>query len=165
MVEMNPYYAHESSVGPVFDITRWTGRGVANVAVVGLLFGVTLLVAAALVYEPTWLFKKPPEGFEDLVAGIRKGHKHYAWAMRGGIALSGLLGGVCVLGSVAMITDLFRRDYYLPHGRRRTLSATALGNVLAALGTDFAPLGTGIAVGRDRGDHRHPGAAAWRDVA
>jgi hypothetical protein len=118
MIEMNPYYAHESSVGPVFDLTQWTGRGILNAAVCGLLFGAVIIVAAVFVYEPGWFVdkKKPPQALKEMVVGIQKAHKTHAWAMRGGIVLAALFGGACVAGSVAMLSDTFRRDYYFRAG-------------------------------------------------
>ena len=109
-------YAHHSSVGSVFDVTKWTGRGHIHVGLTGLMFTILVLLSTAYVWHPPRLLRKPPPAVTELNGGIRKAWRAHPTAMYFGVAFGGLIGVRCLLGVSNLLTDAFRRDYFLRAG-------------------------------------------------
>ena len=116
MTQMNSFYAHESAVGPVFDLARWSGIKMLWMGIVGLGFAALVFTVALFVFDPTLFMERPPRGMEELFHGIRDGHRHHAWLMRAALAGATLIGGLCGLGSIATLSDGLRKDYFLRAG-------------------------------------------------
>ena len=109
-------YAHHSAVGPVFDVTKWSGRGHIPVGLTGLMFTVLVLVSTAYVWQPPRLLPKPPPAVTELNGGIRKAWRAHPRAMQFGVAFGALIGVRCLLGVSNLLTDAFRREYFLRAG-------------------------------------------------
>ena len=87
MLHPDSGYAHDSSIGPVCDVTQWTGRGRMSIGIAGLIFAALLLVSVVYVCEPSWFYRKPPPALKELNAGIRKAWKNYPLATPIGVGI------------------------------------------------------------------------------
>ena len=75
MIEMNPYYAHESSVGPVFDVATWLPRKAITFSILSVLLGGLICVAIAYIWDPSLFLDDPPELIASLNNEIAELHK------------------------------------------------------------------------------------------
>jgi hypothetical protein len=127
MYDLDSGYTVESAVGPVWDLTRWSGRGHLGMGFAALAIAVGSLAAAAFVWDSTWFFDRPPAELKQAVAELNGAWKTHPLAMQAGVAVGASFGVLCLLGASAMFTDAFRDDYFfragpggvwlrLPHG-------------------------------------------------
>lgn len=116
MIEVNPCYAHDSAVGPVFDVATWSrAKAWSMAAFAPVLF---LLLAAALVFawKPTLVVDKPPKPIESFHQETLKFAKRQPWVAYGVSGAVGLFAFVTLVGSVALTADAMKSDYYFRVG-------------------------------------------------
>ncbi len=116
MIEMNPGYAHESRVGPVFDVTSWSASKSLWMSLMGLIFAVQALGAAVFLWNPRIMDGKMPPGTQHVISDVIEVHRTHAWPIRGGIALAGGLGWVFSAASIAFFRDGCCGNYYFRAG-------------------------------------------------
>lgn len=116
MIEMNPYYFHSSSVGPVYDVAQWSRRSALGGAVMFLVAGAAIAVGVCFAWEPRWFFEEAPAWLDELPAEILKGHDEHPWLMRGGIALFGLFAAFLFVGAIDFLRQFVANDFYLRAG-------------------------------------------------
>ncbi|MHB8969814.1 MAG: hypothetical protein ACYC3X_08895 [Pirellulaceae bacterium] len=116
MIEMSPAYAHESKVGPVFDITSWSPSKSIWMGLVGLVFAAVLLATATFLWHPKIMAGKMPPGTENVIGDAIKAHRTHRWAMRGSIAVTGALGCLFGAAAIAGLRDGFSGGYYFRAG-------------------------------------------------
>lgn len=109
-------YAIESAVGPVYDLTKWSGRGYLGMALAALVFAVGSLAATAFVWDSTWFFKTPPAELKDAVAEVDAAWKSNPLAMQAGVTVGALFGLFCLMATSITLTDAFRNDYFFRAG-------------------------------------------------
>lgn len=119
MIEMNPYYAHDSEVGPVFDVAHWSrGKNVFS-GMTTFIFGAVIASAMVLAWKPTLVWEKPPKVVRDIHKETLKLEREHKWVAYGGTAVAGLFGYVALVGSCALLIDAAVGSYYFragPHG-------------------------------------------------
>jgi len=116
MLEMNPYYAHESEVGPVFDVANWSpGKNVA-MAIAALVFGVALLGFVIAATKPTLLLDDPPELVTSLTDEFKDLRKEHPWGTYAGLGVATFLGVIGLMGAVACTVDVATARYYFRAG-------------------------------------------------
>jgi hypothetical protein len=116
MAYIDSGYAIDSPVGPVYDLTKWSGRGHLSMGFAALVFAAGSLAAAAFVYEPAWFFAAPPAELKEAVADLNAAWKSHAIAMQAGVTVAAMFGVLCLLGASMTITDAFRTDYFFRAG-------------------------------------------------
>lgn len=116
MIEMSPYYAHDSAVGPVFDAATWSPRKVLTMALVAVVAGVAFAAAAVYVYAPGLFADNPPDVLNSLNQEILQAKREYAWGVTAAIGVLGFLALVCLAGGVSMAGDCVRPNYYFRAG-------------------------------------------------
>lgn len=116
MIEMSPFYAHESKVGPVFDVATWSRAKAWSMALTGLVLGLLALAGLVFAWQPTLLLKEPPE----VVAGIHEATlelaKEKPWIAYGVFAVGALTGLIALAGAFASASDALHGDYYFRAG-------------------------------------------------
>ncbi len=116
MDHLDSGYTIESAVGPVHDLTKWTGRGKIGVGIAALVFGLGALVVSAFVWDSTWFFDKPSENIKDAVAEMNDAWRTHTTAMQAGVTLGAIFGLFCLMGASTQFTDAFRTDYFFRAG-------------------------------------------------
>lgn len=116
MMEMNPFYAHASSSGPVFDVATWSGRKMLAMALFALPLGLGLLAVALFFWSPDLLFQRPPEPIKELSGEILKLHRQHAWARPVGAGVLGLVGWFFLAAGISSIGDCLRGDFHFRVG-------------------------------------------------
>lgn len=116
MIEMNPFYAYESSVGPVFDVATWSRSKAWSMAVAALVFAAAIAAAMIFAWQPTLLMEKPPEFLTSFHEETLKLAKEHPWAAYGGSVGVGLFGLLMLAGASASVIDATSGDHYFRVG-------------------------------------------------
>ena len=116
MIEMNPFYAHESSVGPVFDVATWSPRKAFVTAVFCLIGGIAFAGIAAYAWFPDLLFDEPPAAFESFGEEIGNLKEEHPWATQVGIGFVALIGFLGLAGACSSTVNCFSGDYHFRAG-------------------------------------------------
>jgi hypothetical protein len=109
MIEMNPFYAHESSVGPVFDVATWSQRKALVMAIICLIGGLAFAGGAAYAWTPSLFIDEPPEALESL-------KQEHAWGTHMGIGFVAFIGFLGLAGACSSTVNFFSGDYYFRAG-------------------------------------------------
>jgi hypothetical protein len=118
MTDMNPYYAHESSVGPVFDVAHFSRFKSLWMGVVGLIFAAVVAVAATYVWSPDWIVPNPPDWFMDGNKEIKDLAREYPTGVKIGVGTAGLFALLFAAAGLTGIANAFCGDYYIRVGER-----------------------------------------------
>ncbi len=116
MIEMSPFYSHQSTVGPVFDVATWSRGKTWFMGVCALLFGLLVVAAMILVWHPTLLLEEPPEVIADVHEETVKLAKDNPWAAYGGSAIVGLFGFISLAAAFASAVAAIHGGYYFRAG-------------------------------------------------
>lgn len=116
MIEMNPFYAHESSVGPVFDAATWSQRKALVMAVICLIGGMAFAGGAAYAWAPGVFLDEPPEALQSLNKEIADLKQDYFWRTQAAIGFVAFIGFVGLAGACSSTVSLFSGDYYFRAG-------------------------------------------------
>lgn len=116
MIEMNPYYAHSSPVGHVFDVATWSDGKARKMGVFAVLVGLGFVLITLFLANPLWFMELPKsEPMEGFVGGILDGHASSPWGIRAAIAVTGLFGWMSASFGIASLRDA-GGDYYFRVG-------------------------------------------------
>ncbi len=116
MIEMSPFYAHDSSVGPVFDVATWSRGKAVWMAGACLIGGIVFATAAVYALSPGLFFEKPPEWLGEFNENLREWKADYPWATYAGIGVAALFGLGALAGAFTSIADCIESDYYFRAG-------------------------------------------------
>lgn len=99
MTAMNPYYASESEVGPVFDVATFSPIKAVAMGLSGLVFAALVGGAALYMWNPTWLVPQPPQPLAEANREIARLWRDHPQGMKYGVG-----GAGCVAVFFAMIS-------------------------------------------------------------
>ncbi|MEQ8790055.1 MAG: hypothetical protein RIC55_27410 [Pirellulaceae bacterium] len=127
MPEMNPYYAHPSPVGDVFDVAAWSPAKTFGMGLTGIVLATLVGVAAACIWDPGLMKEYLPDLAKDLARENAKLTKAYPWAIPAIVGGLGCLTYVFLAAGVTFAGDALRSNCYfragpggmslrLPHG-------------------------------------------------
>lgn len=116
MIEMNPYYARESQVGPVFDVATFSSRKALMIGFSGFVFAALVGGAALYAWKPTLLMPHPPQPIVEINREIAKLWRDYPQGTPYGIAGMGLVAGFFVLAAGSYLYQSFTGEMYLRVG-------------------------------------------------
>ena len=116
MIEMNPFYAHESSVGPVFDVATWSPRKALGMAIICLIVGMAFAGGAAYAWAPGLFADKPPKALESLDEEIADLKEQYPLRTQVGIGFAALIGFLGLAGACSSTVNFLSGDYYFRAG-------------------------------------------------
>ena len=113
MIEMSPFYAHSSSVGPVFDVATWSDGKARKMGIFGLLVGLGFVLVTLFLANPLWFMELPKaEPMKGLVGGILDAHTDSPWGVRAGMAVTGLFGWMSAFFGIASLRDAGGNYYF-----------------------------------------------------
>lgn len=116
MIAMSPAFAHESKVGPVFDLTGWSGSKNIWMGLVGTVFATAAFATAIFLWQPKIMEGNMPAGSEQVISDVLWAHRAHPWEMRGGIAFAGIFGWICGVAALSGLRDGFATGYYFRAG-------------------------------------------------
>jgi hypothetical protein len=116
MLEMNPYYAHTSPVGDVFDVATWSPRKSLVMGLVGVLLGLVVGFAAVCLWNPALLAGLVPDLAHSLERETRSIAKQYTHAITAIVCFMGVLSYVFLASGVSSVVDALRKDYFFRAG-------------------------------------------------
>lgn len=116
MIEMSPYYAHQSPVGPVFDVATWSPRKALTLAIVCLIVAVVFTSGAVYAWDPGLVFDRPPKALKTFNREIADLKKEHPWGTGIGIGVLGLIGYLGLAGACSGTVDFLRGGYYFRAG-------------------------------------------------
>lgn len=118
MTDMNPYYAHESSVGPVFDVAHFSRFRSLWMGIVGLGFAAVVGVAAVFVWNPDWIVPHPPDWFLDGNQEIKDLAREHPLGVKIGVGTAALFALVFAAAGLSGIASAYSGKYYIRVGER-----------------------------------------------
>jgi hypothetical protein len=116
MIEMSPAFAHESKVGPVFDITSWSPTKSICMGLMALVFASVTLATVTFLWHPQIMEGNLPAATEQMISDLLDAHRNHRWEMLGGIAVAGFVGSFILLAAIASLRDGFSGRYYFRAG-------------------------------------------------
>jgi hypothetical protein len=116
MIEMNPYYARESEVGPVFDVATFSRGKALGMGITGLVFGVVVAAAVVYAWNPTRIMPRPPRQLADLNRETARLWRDHPQAMPYGLSTAGLVAAFFLVASGAYLYQSLTGDMYLRVG-------------------------------------------------
>ncbi len=116
MIEMNPYYAHPSAVGPVFDVAHFSRWKSLHMGLAAAVFGVLATALLVVAWKPDLVFDKPPKIVEDLHKETLELREKKPWYALGGTAIVGLVAFVGIAGACCSLGNAIGGNYYFRAG-------------------------------------------------
>jgi hypothetical protein len=116
MTTMNPYYARESDVGPVFDVAHYSSRKAIGTAVIGLVFGALVALAAAYVWAPDRVLAHPPKWYADAHQEAKDAIRQHPFGFHVGVGVAALFAALCVAGAASCLVNATTGNYYVRVG-------------------------------------------------
>ena len=118
MTELNPYYAHESSVGPVFDVAHFSRFRSLWMGLVGLAFAAVLAIVAAFFWNPDWIVPHPPHWFLDGNREIKSIAHQHPLGLAIGVGAAALFALIFAAAGLSGILSAYSGKYYIRAGER-----------------------------------------------
>lgn len=118
MTDMNPYYAHESGVGPVFDVAHFSRFKSLWMGVVGLIFAAVVGLAATYVWSPDSIIPHPPEWFMDGNKEVKDLAQQHPLGVKIGVGTAGLFALLFTAAGLSGIASAFCGEYYIRVGEQ-----------------------------------------------
>ena len=116
MIEMNPYYARESDVGPVFDVATFSpGRALA-MGISGLVFAVLVGGATLYVWNPAWIMPRPPKALVEANREIGKWWRDHPQGTEIGVGGAGLVAAFFAVAACSYLYQSMTREMYFRVG-------------------------------------------------
>ena len=126
MIEMSPYYAFESDVGPVFDAANLVAtEGPWSLVAGALVFGLLVVAALVFVWQPTLVLEKPPKPIANIHEETLDLAKDSPWIAYGTSAVAGLIALASLATAYARRSRRLTRGILLPRRPGRTLAPRA----------------------------------------
>lgn len=116
MTTMNPYYAHPSDVGPVFDVAHFSRRKALNIAVVGLILGVMIGAASVYAWNPDLILSHPPKWYAKGHEQVKELVDKYPIGAKVGVGVGALVAGFCLVGGVSFLMNAIAGNFYVRVG-------------------------------------------------
>lgn len=116
MTELNSYYAHESTVGPVFDVAHFSTYKSLKMGLAGLVFGAVVAAAALFVWNPDLVYPNPPEWFLDANQEVKDLARDYPLGTKIGVGVAGLFAFIFAAAGLSAFTNALAGDYYVRVG-------------------------------------------------
>jgi hypothetical protein len=116
MIEMNPYYARESEVGPVFDVATFSRHKALAMGLSGLVFAVLVGAAVLYVWNPNWVFPNAPKWFADGNRETIQLWKVHSLGTPLCVGGAGLIAVLFLCASLSYLYQSFTGDFYVRVG-------------------------------------------------
>lgn len=116
MTNMNPEYAFNSDVGPVFDVATFSRGKAVMMGATAVVFAALIAGAALYVWNPGWFLENPPEWFADAHKDVRDVWQTYPRVTAISVATAAVLAALCGVAAVSCIAGALWGTYYLRAG-------------------------------------------------
>ena len=113
---LNPYYSHESEVGPVFDVAKYSPGKSVWMGIIGILFAGFLGVAAAYVWNPDWLIQNPSKAWAKSHEDTKDLMRKHPQGAKVGVAIAGMFSLLFLAAGLSAVAEAFSGDYYIRAG-------------------------------------------------
>ncbi len=111
------YDAHDSAVGPVFDVATFSRKAQWVLAISSATFGLLVCTALILAWKPTLLIAQPPELVETFHTAVMEQMRNRAWLVLFGTGVAVVVAWFAFAGAIAGLVAAVSEDkYYLRIG-------------------------------------------------
>jgi hypothetical protein len=116
MATMNSYYAHETEVGPVFDVAHFAPHKAIFTGLIALGAAGLIGVVATYMWDPSWLISHPPKYIADAVRETKEFTQLHPQGVTIGVAIGAVLALVFAAAGVSCLLEAVHGDYYIRVG-------------------------------------------------
>ena len=133
---LNAYYAHDSEVGPVFDVARFSRGKSLWMGLVGIGFACLVGLAAAYVWNPDWLNSNPSKAWAKAHQQTKDLMREHPQGTKAGVAVAGLFGLLFLTAGLSGVAQALSGGYFIRVGEGG-LSLRVPAGVWSALQRDI----------------------------
>jgi hypothetical protein len=113
---MNPYYSHESEVGPVYDVADYSRFKPIVTAITALMFAACAGFFAIYFWNPDLITENPSEMFVDAHEDAKNMMKEHPIGTKVGVGLSGMFSGLCLAMAISCMCNSISGRYHIRVG-------------------------------------------------
>jgi hypothetical protein len=133
---MNSYYAHESAVGPVFDVAHYSRLKALWMALLWLGFAGFVGLGAAYAWDPDWINSSPSADWAKAHQELKDFLLDHPWGVNVGVGLAVMFAVLGLTAGVSCLVSLVSGNYYVRVGEGGI--SLRVPDVLGALERDLA---------------------------
>ncbi len=113
---LNAYYAHDSEVGPVFDVARYSRAKSLWMGLGGIVIAILVGLAAAYVWNPDWINSKPSKIWANAHQETKDLMRQHPQGTKVGVAFAGLFGLLFLAAGFSAVVQGVSGDYFIRVG-------------------------------------------------
>lgn len=113
---LNAYYAHDSEVGPVFDVARFSRAKSLWMGLVGIGFAFLVGLAAAYVWNPDWINSNPSKVWAKAHQETKDLMRQHPQGTKVGVAVAGLFGLLFLAAGLSGVAQAVSGSYFMRVG-------------------------------------------------
>jgi hypothetical protein len=118
MATMNSYYAHETDVGPVFDVAHFSPFKAMFTGLLVLGAAGLIAVVATFVWDPAWLIHDPPKEIASAIREAKEFTRLHPQGVTIGVAIAAVLALVFAVAGVSCFLEAASGNFYVRVGER-----------------------------------------------
>jgi hypothetical protein len=113
---LNAYYAHDSEVGPVFDVAKYSRAKSLWMGMVGIVIAILVGLAAAYFWNPDWIISKPSKVWAKAHQETKDLMRQHPQGTKVGVAVAGLFGLLFLAAGLSAVVQAVSGDYFVRAG-------------------------------------------------
>lgn len=113
---LNAYYAHDSEVGPVFDVARYSRGKSLWMGIIGIGFAALVGLAAAYVWSPDRIISHPSQAWAKAHQQTKDLMRQHPQGTKVGVAIAGLFGLLFLAAGLSAVAQAGSGDYFVRAG-------------------------------------------------
>ena len=113
---MHSYYAHESEVGPVYDVANFSRSKSLMLAFASLVFAGLVGFGAVYFWNPDWIASEPSVIWADAHQETKDLMRQHPLGVKIGVTVASLFSVLCLAMTASCVANAVSADYYIRVG-------------------------------------------------
>ena len=113
---MNPYYSHESDVGPVYDVATYSRVKPIVTAITALAFAFFTGLGAVYFWNPDLIDPEPSEMWADAHQEAKDMMKDHPIGLKVGVGFTALFSAFCLAMTISFLCNSVSGQYHIRVG-------------------------------------------------